>query len=494
MPEVLLVKLEPIKGPDGLPPPYSLLYLADALERAGFGARLVHAKATSEAVASLIKDVQDRPPLFVGFSNFTTSPLGAARKASQEIKARTGTPIVWGGVHPTIFPLETLAEPFVDIVGIGEGEETVAELARCLSTPGADLASVRGIGYKKDGRAVLTEPRPFIKDLDAVSPAWHLLDIDKYIYAQRHFYTDIGSKISGDRVFAVITSRGCPWRCGYCYNQAVNKRSFRAQSPAKALAELERLKAKGISSVIFEDDNFFADRERALAIVRGLGLPWSCSIRADYIAKWGEAFVREVAAAHCFELRIGVESGSQRILDIMNKDVTVEQAREAVTLLAKYKIQTVLNFMVGIPGETWDDTRKTMDFIDELERISPYVTVSSVGIYAPWPGSPLSGVAAAQGFTAPSSIEGWSKLWAQRMPLQPYMDRRIKFIGFYRTLIRRDFGNVRFPALARALRRLAALRWKKRFFRFPVDYYLPAFILRSLRKAAGPKAAGAIFD
>jgi anaerobic magnesium-protoporphyrin IX monomethyl ester cyclase len=380
---------------------------------------------------------------------------------------------------------------------VGEGEETVVDLTRALSRPGAtgpDLAAVRGIGFKRDGRPILTEPRPFIKNLDAYSPAWHLLDISQYIYQQRHCYTDIGSRISGDRVFALITSRGCPWRCGYCYNQAVNRRIFRAQSPDKVLDEVGKLRALGVSSLIFEDDNFFADRNRATAIIRRVGLPWSCSIRADYIAKWGKEFVREISEHGCFELRIGAESGSQRILDLMHKDVTVDEVRRAVSLLAEFRIQTVLNFMVGIPGETWDDTRRTMDLIDDLEGLSPYVVVSSLALFALWPGSPLSELAASMGFKPPASLEGWSRLWAQRMPLAPYMDKRIKFIGFYRTLIRRDFKNLPFPFLARVLKRMAQARWRARFFRLPLDYYLPATFLRLLRRIGLRQVAGAIFD
>jgi len=495
--EVFLVKLEPEKDLYGLAPPYGLLYLADALEKAGFRVRVFHEKATRGALSRLVEETCAARPLLIGFSNFTMSPMGAARIASQEIRDRCGIPVVWGGVHPTIFPEQTLQNPFVDMVVVGEGEETIVELAQALAQAGgapARLDNVRGLGFKRDGRLVFTAPRPFIKDLDSYSPAWHCLDINRFIYNQRHLYTGIGSRISGDRMFALITSRGCPWRCGYCYNQAVNRRTYRAQSPEKVLAEVNKLKALGVSSLIFEDDNFFGDKKRTMAIVRRLDMPWSCSIRADYIANWGEDFVRELAEHHCFELRIGAESGSQRILDLMRKDVTLDQVRRAVALLTKHRIQTMLNFMVGIPGETWDDVLQTLSFIDEMTAVSPFINVASLALYAPWPGSPLSDVAATRGFKAPTTLEGWSRLWAQRMPLAPYMDRRIKFIGFYRTLIRRDFKNVPFPYLARMLRKLAVLRWRKRFFRFPVDYYLPASFLRLLRKVGLQRAAGAIFD
>jgi hypothetical protein len=258
--------------------------------------------------------------------------------------------------------------------------------------------------------------------------------------------------------------------------------------------EVESLKKLGVSALIFEDDNFFASKNRALEIIRSIKIPWSCSIRADYIAKWGDGFIKELSDNHCFELRIGAESGSPKILSLMNKDITLEQIREAIHLCSKYKIKNLLNFMVGIPGETWSDVCKTLDLIDDLEKFSEHVTVSSVGIYVPWPGGSLHELAIQKGFRPPSSMDGWSKFWAQHMKLSPYMDKRIKFIGFYKTLIRKDFQKLPFPVLAQLLRKIAIIRWRKRYFRFPVDYYLPALVLRLLRKIGLLKLSEAIYE
>lgn len=497
MTDVILAKLEPEKERFGMAPPFGILYLANALNKRGFDVKLFHEPANKTAAQNLIKLAAQEKPLFVGFSNFTTSPLNLAGKVSIEIKKETGIPIVWGGVHSTLLPEETLRNNFVDIVGIGEGEETIVELAELAEKKGlkhSDLKDIQGIGYKENGNIIITECRPFIKDLDSYSPAWDLVDIENYLLSEKHFYTQIGSKISARKMAAIITSRGCPWRCGYCYNQAVNKRIFRARSSQKVIEEVESLKRRGVSALIFEDDNFFASKNRALEIIRNIRIPWSCSIRADYIAKWGDPFIKELNENNCFELRIGAESGSQKILDLMKKDITLEQIKMAIRLCSKYNIKNLLNFMVGIPGETWSDVCETLDLIDELEKSSELVTVSSVGIYVPWPGGALYELAVKKGFKPPSSLSGWSNFWAQRVKLAPYMDRRIKFIGFYKTLIRKDFKNLPFPFLARILKKIALFRWKKRFFRFPLDYYIPALVIKIMRKIGLTRLSEAMYE
>jgi radical SAM superfamily enzyme YgiQ (UPF0313 family) len=497
MTDVCLVKLEPGHDIRGLPPPFGILYLADALEKAGFQVKLFHTTCNRAALRGLVAAVRREKPLWVGFSNFTTSPLGLAGKISFEIGKGLNVPIVWGGVHSTIFPRQTLQNDFVDMVSLGEGEETAVELTGTLARSGPDpreLAKIRGIGFKRAGEIIINEDRPFIGDLDKYSPAWHQLGIENYIYNGGHFYNEIGSKLGGGKTAALITSRGCPWRCGYCYNQAVHRRRFRAQSVDKVMKEVEYLKSFGVSALIFEDDNFFSDRERATEIIRRIGIPWSCSIRADYIAKWGENFLAQLKANNCYELRIGVESGSQRVLDLMQKDITLEQIRGAIALCARFEIRTLLNFMVGIPGETWDDVCRSLDLVDELEKCGRHVTVSSVGIYAPWPGTVLSVAALAQGFHPPKKLAGWSRFWAQRSKIPPYADRRIKFIGFYRVLIRKDFAGLPFPFLAGLLRRVALFRWRRRYFRWPLDYYVPAFFLRMLRRCGLRRLAGALYE
>jgi anaerobic magnesium-protoporphyrin IX monomethyl ester cyclase len=241
---------------------------------------------------------------------------------------------------------------FIDLVTIGEGERTIVELANVLHEHGMDtqeLVKVAGIGFKENGEAVFTRPRPLIKNLDDIYPAWHHLDIERYFYSGKNFY----SGLRGEKVIALITSRGCPWRCGYCFNQAVNKRRFRAQSAQRVISEIHDLKERlGITGVLFEDDNFFTDKRRALEIVRSMSIPWTSTMRVDDLAEGGEDFVKTLAQSRCIELRFGAESGSQRVLDLLTKDITVDQIRRTAELCGKHGIKAVFMFMYGFPCQT----------------------------------------------------------------------------------------------------------------------------------------------
>lgn len=497
MSDVILVKLERDDKEYQMAPPFSVLYLGDALEKAGYSVKLFVEPGTEHNIQQLLNLTHEEDPILVGFSCFTDLALKSSKKASIEIKKQFSVPVVWGGIHPTILPRQTLKNHFIDFIVCGEGEETVVELIHFLKRKdrnNEELKKIKGIGYKDFGRLILNEPRPFIKDLDAYSPAWHLLDIKRYIYSVKNFYSQIGSKLSEEKVAAIYSSRGCPWRCGYCYNQAVNKRVFRAQSPEKTIKEILFWKEKDVTTIIFEDDNFFSDKNRVLEIICSVDVKWSATIRANYIENWGEPFVRKLSSNGCTELRIGAESGSQKALDIMKKDITVDQIRRAVDLCSKYQIKTLLNFMVGIPGETWDDVKKTLDFMDELEDKSEFISIGSPAVFVPWPGIYLSELAEKKGFVPPKTLEGWAKQWAQRSKLAPYNDRRIKFIGYYKSLIRREIEDLSFPLFAKMLRAIALWRWKKRFFRYPIDYHIPHFFLKLLRKSGMKKLSKALYE
>ena len=189
---------------------------------------------------------------------------------------------------------------------------------------------------------------------------------------------------------AINTSRGCPWRCGYCYNLEFNKRAFRAQSAPRVIEEVQMLKDRyDITGIRFSEDHFFSNHKRALEIIRNIDIPWSATIRVNDLTDGGEDFVRELAENKCAILRCGVESGSQRMLDNICKDITLEQIREAGRLCGKYGINAGFFFMLGFPDETWDDVLQTLDIMDELDGMGESVIVALPSIYCPYPGTPL---------------------------------------------------------------------------------------------------------
>jgi len=500
VPDVLLVKLEPDVGRYQVAPPFGILYLASALRQAGFSVRLIHERGSTAAISNVVERVVRERPLMVGLSTLTGPSLAPTLQVSRQIRNACDIPIVWGGFHPTMLPEQTLASGCVDVAVIGEGEETVVDLAASLAQGGLReqaLGGIPGIAFRAGGQTVLTGRRRLLPDLDRYRPEWELLDIRSYFFGDRHFYSDLGSKLTAPVVASVITSRGCPWRCGYCYNQFVNARSFRAHSAERVIADIEALKARyGVSALIFEDDCFFADRERGLAIVRRLGIPWGTSIRASEIVRWGSAFVGELAGLQCQEVRIGAESGSQRMLDLVEKDITVEQIEKAVELCASHGIRTTLSFMIGFPDETREDIDATFALMDRLEAKGAAVAVNGPGIYLPWPGTALYELAVRRGFRPPATTDGWARaLWGARQPRTPFLPTGYQLSGYYRFLaFRKEMGFLRLPFFARVLAGIARLRWQRRFFRFPLDYHLPRLLLRALHRVGLRKLGEAVYN
>ncbi len=495
--DIVLVKPEAELSGDRTAPPFGILYLASALEGAGFSVRLIHESMGAARIDALAAEIAAERPLLVGVSSFTGPSLRPALRLSQAIKRVSAVPVAWGGLHATMLPEQTLAERAVDVTVTAEGEETIVDLAR-LSRSGTldprSLAAVDGVAYRDDG-AVRTNPwRPYIRDLDRYRPAWHLLDIERYLYRGSYIYSALGSKVSEEKIATVMTSRGCPAHCTYCYNQFVNHGSFRSHSVERVLEEIDVLaRDHGVTAVVFEDDCLFADKQRALEIVHGIPVRWAASIRADYLARWGEPFIADLASHNCFELRIGAESGSQRILDVMSKGTTVEQIRSSVALCLEHRINVLLGFMCGVPGESWDDTLETLDLIDELERQGASVAAGPA-FFFPYPGTPMFDEAVRLGFRPPASTDAWGIGWGPGQPLPPYADRRARLVGYYRIMAaHRDTTSLRAPLFAKLLQRLARLRWRKRFFALPLDYYVPRAALRLLRRLGLTGLTGAIY-
>jgi anaerobic magnesium-protoporphyrin IX monomethyl ester cyclase len=483
--DIILVKLENEEASRDLAPPFGILFLADCLEKAGFTVRMVHEEGTRDKVQSVVDLVLSESPLFVGFSTLTGPPLLPTIQASREIKRKSDVIIVWGGIHPTVLPEQTLLNDYIDLVVIGEGEATAVELANVLRRNGLqanELEEVAGIAFKRNGQPVVTEPRPFIRDLDEIYPAWHLLDVRRYFLPPGYFLSGLG----GERAVVLFTSRGCPWRCAFCYNQIVNRRAFRAQSAERVLSEVRDLRERfDITAIVFEDDNFFTNTRRALQIIRGLDVPWNSTIRVDEVAKGGEDFVKKLSQNHCAELRIGVETGSPRILDLIKKDITLDQVRKTAQWCVKYGIVTNFMFMLGFPGETWSDVYQTLELMDELEAMGETVHVRGPFPYVPFPGTPLFDLAIEHGFKPPTSLTEWSTYFfmGRRPSLPAYAEKRIAGIHHYRELAtRKDLDRLTFPLPAQLLARAAKFRYEHKFFRFPIDYVLPSFGVEMLNK------------
>ncbi|MFC2020378.1 B12-binding domain-containing radical SAM protein [Chloroflexota bacterium] len=358
-------------------PPMGLALIAAVLEKAGYPVTVVDANALNlqpEAVEPLVKDAD-----IVGLTAMTPSINTAIAIARHLKKACPDLPIVLGGTHATLLPEETLAiAPEIDVIVRGEGEDTFIELLQALESK-QPLSTIAGVSYKKDGRVVSNPASSKMVDLDSLPfLAYHLLPWQKYKPHPPH-----GRALP----FAVIiTSRGCPYRCAYC-SKPIFGNKFRAQTPERVVEEIVYYQKNfGIKEIAFYDDSFTLDKERARAIAdeiikKELKIHWTCETRVNLVDK---ELLRHIKQAGCYSIAYGIESGSPEILKALDKEITLEQAVEAVRFSREAGLQTIGYFMIGSPGESPDTIRQTIEFAKKLK-----LDFAQFSVTTPFPGTKL---------------------------------------------------------------------------------------------------------
>lgn len=266
--------------------------------------------------------------------------------------------VVGGGVCAE--PEVVLDHMPADVCVLGEGERTMAELAG-QTGPGFDPAAVPGLAWKEGGRVRLSAPRPLEKDLDRFpAPAYDLFPMEVY---------NTASVTSGAPTeLRVISSRGCPWNCTFCWHIFGQGMRLRAVEPL--LEELDAIRRRyRVDSMLFMDENFTANRPRLVELCEGLiragwdRTPWSCASRADTINRELLALMRR---AGCYRINFGVESGCQRMLDSMNKQIAIERIEEAFALCRAGRIVPVGTLIFGMPGEDANSVRQTVAFCRKI--------------------------------------------------------------------------------------------------------------------------------
>lgn len=376
--------------------PLNLLSLAAYLEREGYECDILDTRISD------IHQYDFSATDVVGISAMTGPQVKYGLSSARFVRDRhPEIPIIWGGIHPSLHAEETASHALVDYVVIGEGEQTLLELFRALEQ-GKDPGTVAGLAFERDGNVVRTPARPLIKELDTLPlPAYHLVNMDDY------------SNIRN--AFDYQSSRGCPFRCAFCYNLEFTRRRYRAKSAERVVEDLKRLKERyHIRHVGFVDDEFFIQRKRVnrfvdLLLEADLNITWSASCRLDILQKYSVQNLARMKQSGLHRLYFGAESGSQRILEIINKDIKVEQIFSGADLALKAGIVPVLSFMSGFPDETGQDLDRTVDVIDRLWRIDPKVVVNGVFIFNPYPGGELFQKAVEKGVELPNGLDGWGQ-------------------------------------------------------------------------------------
>ena len=337
-------------------PPLGLAYLATCLEKNNVDVSILDANAENLTPFQVARRVLTKKPKLVGISAVTNT-ISEAWEIAREIKKKKDIPIIFGGIHPTLLPEESLDKGYVDFVLRGEAEKTLTDFVL-----GKDKTKIIGLSFKNGQKTIHNQTLPIIKNLDLQPfPARHLLPLEKYI--------TIGAKRTP--YATLISSRGCPYQCSFCSTRAIAGQNFRPRSAENVLAEIDQLvQDYGVREINILDDNFTLNPARVdkicrLLIKRGydLLLKNGNGVRLDSLTYPLLALMKK---AGWYLLAFGIESGDQSILKKNLKNLKLAKVRQVINWCRKLGIQTEGFFIFGLPGETPASIKKTINFAKSL--------------------------------------------------------------------------------------------------------------------------------
>lgn len=355
-------------------PPLGLAIIASCLEKAGHEVNILDIAAEPMSQDKFKAFLRRNHFDWIGFTATTlalNNALALAEIAKHECPDST---IVFGGVHPSIFPEQVLGHKNVDYVIVGEGERSIVSLIN-----GHDPQVVDGLYYKYQGEIRGNPVGPLVDYLDDLPfPAYHLLPMTKYHPA-----------LGGYKrlpAISMITSRGCPGACTFCFKQMFgNKTRFRTAS--SLISEIEFLKDNyGIREIVFYDDTFTANRNNvkefcSLLISKHIDLYWSCMSRIDCI---DESLLGIMKNAGCHQICYGVESACDHILKNIRKNISLDKVHKLKNLMRKAGISLRLSFMLGNPGESEETLTRTIALAIKLDP-----DIVQFNIATPYPGTEM---------------------------------------------------------------------------------------------------------
>ncbi|MFH0780004.1 MAG: radical SAM protein [Parcubacteria group bacterium] len=397
-----IASVMPIELEEGLDllPPLGLMCLAAYLEKeTSHEITILDCPAEGIGHERLKGEIQKISPDVIGLTAMTFTLIDVVKVAKNAKQANPDVKIILGGPHVIIYPNETMNIPEIDFLVLGEGERTLKLLLDGIHDP-RKLIGIKGIVFRDNNKIINTGPADFVENIDSLPfPARHLVLYKKYF-----------SVVSQKKpVTTMFTSRGCPYKCLFC-NRPQYGKTFRMRSAKNVVKEMRLCQNMGIQEILIYDDTFGADRNRILDICSeikkvGLNIAWDIRTRVDTV---DADILRALKNAGCERIHYGVEAGTQKILNILRKGITLEQVENAFALTKKAGIQTIAYFMIGSPLETKADVLETVKLMKKLDP--DYVHISVV---TPFPATDLYRLALEEGIIGD---DVWQKFAEQPAP------------------------------------------------------------------------------
>ena len=444
--------------------PLALMALGSALDRARYDVQIIDGRLESDPMTAVVDAIAARDTVCLGVSVLTGAPIRDALRITRGVKRRRPElPVVWGGWHPSLFPEQTLAGAGIDVAVVGQGEETFEEIVERL-VAGERLDSVAGAVTSGDDRsAVHGAPRPMTDINQLPAHDYGLIPVDRYFTLKRRRQIDY------------ISSQGCRFRCTFCADPYVYRRGWSGLDPERIGDELAALAARhGVEDVGFQDETFFTSVTRVSAIAeqflrRGLRFTWTATMRADQGARLDDQVLAAARRSGLRRVMIGVEAGTQALLDWMKKDITLEQVYESADKCRRAGVGVIFNLIVGFPDEPPDSVTESMRVAKRLRAMSPDFEVA-IFYYKPYPGNEIADMLLARGYRHPDTLDGWAG-FDYVTSASPWIRREMR-TRVERFKFDQRIGWARRTALRAPVQALARWRCAHDVYAFPIEQQL----------------------
>lgn len=401
----------------------------------------------------------------------TGSPIKDALKYSRLVKSKfPEMPVVWGGWHPSLFPEQTLREKSIDVVVKGQGEVTFKELLERFENK-ENLEGLKGISYKIEEEIVNNAERSMV-DINAF-PAFNydLIDVNAYM------------NLSGRKQIDYISSQGCRFRCTFCADPFMYKRGWYGFSAERMGDEIEALwKKYQFKHVHFQDETFFTNSKRVKAIAeefikRKLPITWFGTMRADQGIRLEEEVWEICKKSGLEKIMIGMEAGTQEMLDWMKKDIKLHHVFESAEKCIKYKIAINFSVIVGFPGESESSISATLDMVKKLREMSSDFHMG-IFYFKPYPGNKIADELIEKGYNFSSSLEEWSNFdyvgAGKSEWISPQKVKEIENFKFYQNIAFNKKTPLKFIFQA-----LAKWRLEHKNYQFPIERKMKEWMMPS---------------
>jgi anaerobic magnesium-protoporphyrin IX monomethyl ester cyclase len=457
-------------------PPLSLLAIAAPLVQEGCQVKIFDARVDGDCLSAILAEAPGA--LCLGISVLTGHQIEGALELSRAVKRiLPELPVVWGGYHPTLLPMQTIEEHAIDIIVKGQGEITFRLLIDALSES-KPLHGIEGIVFKETGQAVVNPDRVFA-DVNQFPPLpYELIDMETH-------FPDLEF---GTRTISYVSSQGCPHDCSFCAESTAYNRRWSGLSAERVGEDLERLiRRYNSDGVILVDNNFFVDEKRVQGICteiiqRGLQFKWGAQGRADQVARLSPETFGLLGQSGFTVFHVGAESGSDTQLEQMSKSIERRTTTTCARVCKEQGIRISFGFIFGFPGETEKEIQSNFSLMEEVTDIQgAYDCI--VHFYAPSPASELFDASVRMGAFSPSHLAEWIPYNTVR-GVTPWIDERYidrirqrnDFVYpfarpnpvFRERISRHTSGALLFTVLSLICR----LRYRFGFYGFPVDWWL----------------------